>query len=538
MGVSSFGQSLESQIDELLQRQYPEFGPGAAALVAKGDEIIYCKAFGKANLELDVDMRPEMVFRIASISKQFTAVGILMLVEQQKLSLEDDITKFLPTYPTNETHISLRHLLTHTSGISRSITQKPWNADIRKHDFKKDAFIDYFKDEPKAFNPGEAFQYNNFGYILLAKVIEVVSGRSYEDFMKQEIFQKLGMSQSRQANDSDVIQNRAYGYEKNEDFVIKEYTSPSLSIGAGSLLSTVADLHTWNRALAKHSLIKKETLEQAFQNQTLNNGKEINYGFGWFINEINGSPTLEHAGGDHGFRADAIYLPKEDVFVAVLSNCSCGEPRPLSTKIAALAIGKPYPEIKPVKVDIDNLYHWVGKYTFDDGRVRNVLLKGDNLYWVINKRTELLMTPTSGNNFTLSNGLTQIQFDLIEDKTINVMVKNRISVRHTSKPYTRREEIEIDEKEITKHVGRYNLLPEVDIVVRLENGKLVATATNQTPLMLYPESSNRFFFKAIDGHIEFMVDKEGKTSGLEMTQNGVIYPGKRLSSESEKANAE
>ena len=142
MGVSSFGQSLESQIDELLQRQYPEFGPGAAALVAKGDEIIYYKAFGKANLELDVDMRPEMVFRIASISKQFTAVGILMLVEQQKLSLEDDITKFLPTYPTSETHISLRHLLTHTSGISRSITQKPWNADIRKHDFKKDSITE------------------------------------------------------------------------------------------------------------------------------------------------------------------------------------------------------------------------------------------------------------------------------------------------------------------------------------------------------------------------------------------------------------
>ena len=521
-------QELEGLIDNLLNDKYPESGRGAVALVAKGDQIIYHKAFGKANLELDVPMRTEMVFRIASISKQFTAIAILMLMEEKKLKLEDTITKYMPDYPKGPEPITIQHLLTHTSGISRSITQNPWNADIRKHHFEVSDFIDYFKNEPKAFTPGEFFQYNNFGYVILGHIIEKVSGISYGQFIEQRIFQPLGMTNSRQANDADVIKNRAYGYEKKENYIVKEYVNSSMAIGAGSLLSTTKDLYIWNRALLNEELVKKETLNLAFKNHSLPSGRKTNYGFGWFINDINGSPSLEHAGGDHGFRADGIYLPEEDVFVAILSNCSCGEPRPISTKIAALAIDKPYKSPNLVKVDSEKIYKWVGKYKFEDGRIRNVILKDEKLYWVISKEIQLLMNATSESSYVLENGLTKIQFELFNDSTIHVEVKNRISIRRASKPYTQRKEISLQEEVMSKYVGQYQITPDFAINVSLENGYLVATGPDQESMTIYPESNARFFFKAIDGQIEFISDKNGETNALEITQNGVKYSGSRL----------
>ncbi|HAA17422.1 MAG TPA: serine hydrolase, partial [Cytophagales bacterium] len=341
---SAYAQDLEPTLDAWLTAKYPAEGPGAAALVARGGEVLYHKAFGMANLELDVPMRTDMVFRIASISKQFTAICILMLAERGQLSLDDDLIEYLPDYPTEGQHISLRHLLTHTSGISRSFTLNPWDANIRRHDFSPKEFIDYFKIEPKSFAPGEYYQYNNFGYFLLGHIVELVSGMSYGDFVAQNIFEPLGMTNSYEAHDTDLVKNRAYGYEFYGTYENKTYVSPSQALGAGSLMSTVEDLHRWYRGLLSGKLVSQESLDLAFTNHIRNDGEKINYGFGWFINEINGSPTVEHAGGDHGFRVDALYLPDEEVFVAVFSNCSCGEPRPLSTKIAALAIGKPYTE--------------------------------------------------------------------------------------------------------------------------------------------------------------------------------------------------
>lgn len=528
VSISGYAQSLENKLDELLNERYPSTGPGATALLAMDGKIVYHKAFGKANLELNIPMQTDMVFQIASISKQFTAISILMLVEKGKIDLDDDITKYIEDYPTDDKHISIKHLLTHTSGISRSITQKPWDANIRKHDFDIPSWIDYFKDEPKAFEPGEAFQYNNFGYVILGHIVEIVAGMSYGDFVEKNIFQPLGMHNSSQTNDSDIIKNRAYGYEKYDGYVNKQYTSLSRSIGAGSLMSTVEDLYIWNRALVENSLITEESLNLAFNNYSLKNGQKINYGFGWFINEINGSPTVEHAGGDHGFRTDAIYLPQEDLFVAIFSNCSCGEPRPLSTKITALAINKPFDEPTIVDTDVENIYKWVGKYTFSDGSSRNVILKDSQLYWVLANGTEIAMSATSDKNFVLENGMTQIGFNLVNDTLIEVRVKNRISVKNASKPYTKRNEISLPKETTVKYVGRYKLFPEFDITIAWDNGQLTAAGTGQEPSNLFPESSTRFFFKSIDGFIDFILDRQGESTALEITQNGVTYSGNKV----------
>ena len=176
-------QNLTQQFDDIVAQYYTDSNaPGATVLVAKNGKAIYRKAVGKSNLELDVDMIPENVFMLASITKQFTAVSILMLEEQGKLSLSDPITKFIPDYPTHGKTITVHHLLNHTSGI-KSYTSIGDLRQIARQDKTLDELIDFFKNEPMDFDPGEDYRYNNSGYVLLGKIIEVVSGETYAYFI-------------------------------------------------------------------------------------------------------------------------------------------------------------------------------------------------------------------------------------------------------------------------------------------------------------------------------------------------------------------
>jgi len=172
-------QSFESQIDDLISNAYNPNEPGATLLIAKDNKVIYRKAFGMANMELGVSMKPEMVFEIGSISKQFTAVSILMLVESGKLSLQDEITKFIPDYPTAGNKITVHHLLTHTSGIKSYTEMEEW-AKVWRLDYSPLEMIAIFKDEPMDFAPGDKYYYNNSAYFILGYVIEKASGMSYQ----------------------------------------------------------------------------------------------------------------------------------------------------------------------------------------------------------------------------------------------------------------------------------------------------------------------------------------------------------------------
>tara|TARA_R110002020_G_scaffold358857_2_gene571508 strand:+ start:18564 stop:19679 length:1116 start_codon:yes stop_codon:yes gene_type:complete len=334
---SAFSQSLEVKIDSLLETTFTPDGPGAVFLVAKAGEPIYRKAFGKANLELNVSMTPENVFEIGSMTKQFTAISILMLLEQGKLQLDDEITKFIPDYPTQGKRITVHHLLTHTSGIKSFTSMKSLRA-IERQDLTPAELIDFFKNEPMDFEPGEEFKYNNSGYVVLGYIIEKLSGKTFADFVQDNIFQKLGMNSSQYASHSQVIENRAYGYHQKEEYVNKNYISLSLPYSSGSLMSTVDDMLKWNEVLKKNSLIKAETKASAFENHTLNNGDKINYGYGWHISNIANSPSLEHGGSIFGFKSMGVYLPEEDIYVIGLSNCDCNSPTTLTRDIAQLTL--------------------------------------------------------------------------------------------------------------------------------------------------------------------------------------------------------
>jgi len=330
-----YAQNL-TKIDSLLQEKYPDNAPGATFLISKNGRIIYKKAFGLANLELNVPMKTNNVIKIGSMTKQFTAISILMLMEQGKLNLDDEITKFIPDYPTNGNKITIHHLLTHTSGIKDYTRVKGINA-IAQKDLTPLELIDFSKNELIDFAPGEKYKYNNSGYIILGHIIEKIAKQSYADFVKEQIFNKLEMTASQYASQREVIQNRASGYQKNDSYTNRMDFSLTLAYSGGGLMSTVDDMFKWQEAIKNNVLISKETTKKAFTNYTLNNGEYTNYGYGWHIKTINNNQTFEHGGAVWGFKSMGVYLPDLDIYVIGLTNCLCNSPTKLTREIAELA---------------------------------------------------------------------------------------------------------------------------------------------------------------------------------------------------------
>ena len=333
-----FSQTLESKIDSLLLPIFQSDGPGAVFLVSKNGIPIYRKAFGKANLELNVVMKPESVFQIGSMTKQFTAIAIMMLQEQGKINVNDAISDYILDYP-NGNNITIHHLLTHTSGI-KDFTKMKSIMGIAKKEMTPKELVDFFKDEPIDFEPGEQFLYNNSGYVVLGYIIELVSRSTYEDFIEENIFKKLGMNNSYYGSDREVIKNRAYGYHNRGEYTNKMQVSLSIPYASGSLMSNADDMLKWQNAINSNSLISETTKEKVFTNYTLNNGKPINYGYGWHLKSINDIETREHGGSIFGFKSMGVYIPSLDIYIVGFCNCDCNSPTKVTRDIAALAINK------------------------------------------------------------------------------------------------------------------------------------------------------------------------------------------------------
>ncbi|MFT3822588.1 MAG: serine hydrolase domain-containing protein [Chitinophagaceae bacterium] len=328
-------QSLETRVDSLIHTVFNDpSGPGAVFMIAQKGKVIYQKAFGKANLELDINMTPENVFQLGSMTKQFTAVAILVLEQQGLLNVKDPVSKYIPDYPAGD-KITIHHLLTHTSGI-KDFTKMKALSTIAQKEMSPKMMVDFFKNEPVDFAPGEKFEYNNSGYVLLGYIIELVSSHTYEDFIKKNIFEKAGMSQSYYASDRQVISKRAYGYHKKETgYVNKTMISFSAPFSSGSLMSTTADMLKWQNALDQHLLLNAAETKKAFSSYTLNNGEEFTYGYGWHIKKLHGMPSLEHGGSIFGFKTMGVYIPGEHIYVIGLSNCDCNSPTKVTQDIAA-----------------------------------------------------------------------------------------------------------------------------------------------------------------------------------------------------------
>lgn len=403
-------ENLAAAVNEMLEKTYKADEPGAAVIVVRDGKVILRKGYGRANVELGVPIEPDMIFRTGSITKQFTAVAILMLMEQGKLSLEDDITKFLPDYPTKGQKITIEHLLTHTSGI-KSYTSLPEWIPLWRKDMPLDELIALFKDKPMDFAPGEKFAYNNSAYFLLGAIIEKASGQTYADFIEKNIFAPLGMKSSFYDNTSRIIPRRVAGYTKGKDGLLNAaYLSMSQPFAAGSLMSSVDDLALWDAALYTEKLVKQQSLKRAWTTFKLNNGKATNYGYGWFLSSYEGHPVIEHSGGIPGFASYAIRMPNDHVYVAALTNKDFESPGKTVFNIAALAIGIPYREPVAIKLPASVLDSYTGVYQLSETEEAIVRRDGDNLVISFPGGRKTVISPMSETQFFIKDTRTRINF--------------------------------------------------------------------------------------------------------------------------------
>ena len=336
-------ESLGARIDAAIAPHYKANAPGAAVIVVKDGKTVLRKAYGIADVTGMQPLRADMSMRLGSITKQFTAVAILMLAEEGKLALNDEITRFFPDYPTRGRAITVEHLLTHTSGIV-SYTSRPEYPLTMARDVSVAGMIDSFKNDPLEFEPGTAYRYNNSGYFLLGAIIEKVSGRSYANFLAQRIFVPLGMENTAYEGFERGKAPRAAGHTSvAQGFGHSEPLSMSQPYAAGALVSTVDDLARWDAAIRQGRLLTPGSWRHAFTPHTLAGGKSTGYGYGWAIGELQGARAVFHDGGINGFLTYALRLPEQGVFVAILSNADSGlvDPAIVGNEAAAIALGKP-----------------------------------------------------------------------------------------------------------------------------------------------------------------------------------------------------
>ncbi|NOY46847.1 MAG: serine hydrolase [Chlorobi bacterium] len=524
-------QNFESEIDQLLEAKYKPNEPGATALVYKEGKVIYRKAFGSANLELDVAMQPKNVFEIGSITKQFTAISILMLEEQGKLKIEDEITKYISDYPTNGKTITIHHLLNHTSGIKSYTSMESFMKNARI-DMTPTELIDVFKNEPMDFDPGEKFLYNNSGYILLGYIIEVVSGQTYADFIEKNIFEKLKMSNSYYGSMTKLIKNRASGYQDRNGYINAEYLSLTLPYAAGSLMSNVDDLLIWQKALNTYQLISQESYEKAIHGSTLNNGEHIDYGYGLSEGSINGSVSISHGGGIFGYTTQGIYLPNEDVFVSVLTNCDCNSPGGVANKIAALVIGKPFPDIKDaITLSKSELQKWIGAYQFEDGAVRFITVKDGKIFSQREGSTVFEIYPMSTDKFIFEDGNITYNFSEKEGKK-QASFENggniAIGIESDKKSEPEKIAITLSPEILKQYVGKYELQPGFVITVTTKENQIFAQATGQPQFEIFAETEATFFFKVVPASIDFNKNDKDEIISLTLHQGGQNMEAKKM----------
>ncbi len=330
-----------SIVDIVGKREVEERGGiGITIGVAHGDETVYLKGFGKADLENDVPASENGVYRIGSITKMFTAAAILLLLEEGKLTLDDPLQKHLPEYPDMAKGVTLRHLLNHTSGIFSFTDIKNRWSDIRL-DLKHEEILEKFQDVPLAFKPGEKFKYSNSGYYLLGMVIEKVSGRKYHEFLEEQIFQKIDLKATSYDRHLKIIPHRVRGYAKWGDQIVNaQFVSMKQPFAAGAIASTAGDLIQWQRALVAGSLLKPETYQLMITPAKLAKGKSAPYALGCFVGKLDETAVIRHGGAIPGFVSELAYFPGENLTVVVLTNATRNSPRSIADAIARTWIAK------------------------------------------------------------------------------------------------------------------------------------------------------------------------------------------------------
>ena len=341
-------QEFTAAADAYLKAEVAERKFMGTVLIARHGQVLFERAYGWADAEWKVPNTPQTIFRIGSLTKQFTAAAVVKLAQEGKLQIEDPVARYYAGLPRGWQKITLHQLLTHTSGIP-DYTRQPrfWDAATRPETPAE--IVDGVQDKPLEFAPGSKWAYSNTGYILLGIVIEEVSGKKYAEYMKQELFEPLGMNDTGYDSPQIVLPRRAHGYvPSGEGIANAPYIDMSVPYAAGALDSTARDLLRWDQALATGKLLTKHWRERIFTGYTptdVGGSYDYDYGYGWFVAKPGRRAEYAHEGSIPGFNSKMDRFQESGLFIIVLSNLSTPDIGKITAHLASLTFGEPVPAL-------------------------------------------------------------------------------------------------------------------------------------------------------------------------------------------------
>jgi len=554
--TSVLAQDKAAKIDEVMTaaNKYRLFN--GSVLVAENGKVIYKKGLGLAQMEWNIPNTTDTKFRLGSITKQFTSALILQLVDQGKVKLDAKLAEYLPAYRKDiGDKITVHQLLNHTSGIPSYTSLPGFFNDVSRNPYTVDEFVKKYASNNLEFEPGSKFSYNNSGYFLLGAIIEKVTGQTYEQVLKERIFEPLGMKNTGYDHHANIIEKRASGYQKiPTGYVNAPYLDMSIPYAAGSLYSTVEDLYLWDQALYTDKIVSAASRELMYK-PTLSD-----YAYGWVITKAklgNGSetvPKIAHGGGINGFNTVIVRFPEQKHLIVMLDNTSQGgnldrleraltnilfnqpyeAPRMpiadvLHKTIADKGIEAGLAQFRDLKATQGNVYDFsepelntLGYQLLRERKIKeaievfklNVELypKGFNTY---DSLGEAYMV--SGNNeLAALNYKKSLELNA-QNTNATEMLK-----RLESKP------VAVDAKTYDAYPGEYEVSPTFMVKIFKEGDKLMTQATGQPAIELFPQSEDKFYLKVVSATVTFTRDDKGAVSGLIIRQSGRDMPAKKV----------
>ena len=531
--ITAGATTLPEKLDAIAAQAFAKDGPGGSVLVVRDGTALLRKGYGMADLELGVPVRPEMVFRIGSMTKQFTAVAILQLVKEGKVAFDHPLSKYVPGYPGAEA-ITVEQLLTHTSGL-KSYNDAPGFASTIREDRTPMELVEGIRDEKTAFAPGERYLYSNSGYLFLGIIIEKASGMKYADYMKAKLFTPLGLKHTAVVDPDRVTAGRVPGYEIGPDRVVRNagYISMTQPYAAGSIESNVDDLARWSDLLVAGKVIDTALLDRAWTEFKTRDGRPTGYGYGWKISDEDGVRFIAHGGGLTGFVSYGILVPERKLFVGVLHNALGSETDPeyTATRLALEALGRGW-NATPVTISDDAKKRFAGIYDFD-GVKRTVRFEKGTLSAQREGGPELALVPVAKDEFVAEKAFARLTFRTAPSGAVeSVVFLSRGQPAQTGKRVAEappaRNEVTLVPEKLDRLLGVYELEPGFRFTITREGTHLFMQATGQGPAEAFAASETKFFFKVVDATIEFTIGGDGRASTLTLSQGGSAMPAKRV----------
>ncbi len=537
-GSENFNAEAAAKVDEIFVRWDTCWTPGVAVAVISGGEIIYSNGYGYANMEYDIPVTPSTIFHIASISKQFTTFSILLLEEEGKLSLDDEVGKYIEEFPDFGKSVTLRQLAHNISGV-----RDQWNllgmAGWRLDDVITTEQVLRLVSNQKElnFDPGEEYLYSNTGFTLLAEVVARVSGKSFAEFTKERIFGPLGMTNTLFYDDHEkIVRNRAYSYGPRNDGYRKRVLSYATA-GATSLFTTVEDMKHWSNNFDNPTVGTPEMIAKMNTRAVLNNGDTISYALGQTVGTYKGLKRISHGGADAGFRTFFARFPEQDFSVVVFSNDASFSSAGMAMRVADIYLEdylvededdeeEPDPEEKRVKVEPGIREMYCGQFKLERYNYITISMENDTLFWETTgsgRKNELI--PVSQNEFVIEGTNTVVKFREDRPNEFNTLL---LKQNDETREAPRVDPFDPDDVDLSEFTGEF-YSEELNTTYMFEtmedddgNTRLVARHIRIGDFNLTPLTPD--FFRGAQwsfNRIEFIRDGNGNITGCKVSSGRV-----------------